>query len=148
MSLNDLDAPGLVAPELCYIRIETTEHWKKELLEQHRIKRIWDVYLYDSKSHTYCCEITPSYCLYLCDYAVEYEDDTDEELVDAADQEVSEAWAQSERTIYMHANLVDGHSDEDKDPQGITEDDEWGTPEQYDALIEEYQQAYRENPTW
>ena len=143
------DSPRTIKPELIFVRVDTTQHWVPDFLTKYSIKRICNIYLYDYRSHTHCCEITPSYSLHHCTYTVEHvEGFDDEEIIEEADGEVMVACSEDEAVIYMHVSAVDNIPDEDKDKKNpLTDDCEWESAEEYNQLIEDWIESYRGNPT-
>jgi len=137
-----------VKPELVFIRIDETEYWDAEFLKDNRIKKIWSIYLYDYREHTHLCEMTPSYCLWYVDFSVEFEDDVDHDDTEEAYDKVMESQCEQEPCQYAHVAVIDKHDDENKDTNNPIDDDEdWRTPEGYRALLDQYIEDYRGNPT-
>lgn len=94
MKQSEADAPE-IHPDFHLIALDETEDWiLPEYLEY--IERIETVYLYDKNSHTYCCEMRPSYCLYPIEVreVLKPEYQEDEDLRDRINQ-----------TILLHANM-------------------------------------------
>lgn len=53
-----------IAPEIVAVAIDETEHWNLSKFDTTHLLRIECVYVYDRTERTYCCEATPSRCLF------------------------------------------------------------------------------------
>ena len=55
-------------PNICFIGIDETAHWRIPSELKPYVARIYGVYSFDRNEHTHCCEFTPSYWLECVDY--------------------------------------------------------------------------------
>jgi hypothetical protein len=116
-----------VEPIWRVVEIDETRHWNPEIVAKCG-GRILSIYVYDASCRTFCCEITPSYELFLAAYAPRElpEDDAERERVF---DDLSQAQHEVESTIYMHCRDVERMTS--RDPYG---DDEWRTIEWAEEL--------------
>ena len=94
-----------VPPKWTAVRIDESQHCGEEFLERCGGK-VYAVYLVDMNSVTYCCEITPSYCMIPIDLvAGEYPDD--EASREKLYEELQQAMWETDMVSYMHCRSVD-----------------------------------------
>src|SRR5260221_6792761 len=97
------EATPIIQPDFKVIRFDHTEYWDEKIVARTKGGKLWSVYLFDKNQNTYCCELTPSYCLYFIECYAEMcngeqsPDDLDEEVRNEPDESV----------IYMHCGSVD-----------------------------------------
>lgn len=53
-----------IRPNWCFIRLKETSYWNLPEHLRPFVADIYGIYAFDRNSHTYCCEITPSYWLW------------------------------------------------------------------------------------
>lgn len=73
--------------------------WNTELLE--KAGKIWTLLVYDDAERTYCCELTPSYCLWPVEIVCEKNGLDEEEML-----ECNLAAGNDGGPIYMHCRSV------------------------------------------
>lgn len=78
------------------VRLDETQHWNQDVLKG---AKAYGVYLLDRAERTYCCELTPSYCLYPLYH---YADSEDESVLDVVDSEPMDR-----DPVYMHCSGID-----------------------------------------
>lgn len=88
-----------IKPVIRVLKIDETEHWS----EPYRAAagRIFSVYVYDARSVTRCCEITPSYALHFV------ESQTEQRVSDEVNDEMLVADCETPPVAYMHCHTVD-----------------------------------------
>jgi len=83
-------------------------HWPKgevpEIIAEDKVGRIFGMYLVDLKSHTHCCEATPSYAAYFVRNEAERGYANDELAEALADYLLGE---NSEQVSYFHCSCFD-----------------------------------------
>jgi hypothetical protein len=145
-----MNEPRTIAPIFKSVKINGTQHWDVEFLKKYGISEIWDVYIYDETTATYCCELTPSYALYPVDsFPVFKSDDVDEDVREEVYEQLDEArFADPEHVHYHHCSGIDSISDDNKHLQDISDvdKDEWDTEEEYNKLCESVCGEYSSNP--
>jgi hypothetical protein len=139
-------------PKFCSVRINETEHFKDWSEKYTFGGKIYGVYIYDANEQTYCCEMTPSYCLYPIGYTLEWDVMDLEEMaansgISTDDLEDVENMADKNVT-YIHCGSIDRLPDTDKVLQVdyALYPDEWD--ETYRYLLDKAQEDYRGNPDW
>ena len=93
--------------DLRAVLINETRYWRDDIAEE--AGEIWQEYIYDANTATYCCEMTPSYCLYRVNWptASNYYD-CDDDRNEALDLVLMEgAQFYGEATCYMHCRDID-----------------------------------------
>jgi len=138
-------------PELVIVKIQSTRDWDQEFVKKSQIKEIWDVYLYDQNERTFCCELTPSYCLNYMDTHAYFADGISDEDRDEAEESIMESTAWNDRVSYYHCSAIDSLPEEHKDrnnPLDDYDDTDWSDDEQYQAVIDDYIGYYRANPSF
>lgn len=108
------------------VRYDETQFWNKEFLERIGTKKVTAVYIFDENRRVNCCELTPSYELYI---AAAY---TDNHLSDDDHEEFEDSW-RHERGVgtYCHCAPVDEISEDYLEAENFEwelEDDEFGDP--------------------
>jgi len=93
------------------VKINETQHWNKEFLKRHNLKKMLGVYVFNSNEATHCCELTPSYCLYFIRTEYEFEVYPEDDIREDIDLEIIESDNNMDQTIYMHCRNVDKISD-------------------------------------
>jgi hypothetical protein len=137
-----------IPPEFVFIRLETTQYWKEEFLKKHKIKKVFDIHLYNQAEKTYCCEITPSYELNYVQTDAELEEGVEDDVAEAAHDAVMAESGNNELVSYYHIWAIEAMGDECKDKDNPLDDDaEWETDEQYLALLNEWVGEYSANPS-
>jgi hypothetical protein len=111
---------------LKYVEFDETQYWNEDFLNRIGTKKVTAVYIFDANRIVHCCELTPSYELYL---ATTY---TDNELSDDDQEEFDESWT-GERSVanYYHCSPIDEIAKDypiDDSFEWEFEDDEWGDP--------------------
>lgn len=103
------------------VRVDVTGHCGEEFVARCGGK-VYEVCLYDANERTYCCEVTPSYCLYPVDLtagSLPEEDAARERLF----EELLDARHELEDVCYMHCSDVDRLPEEDKvEQEGLERD--------------------------
>ena len=139
-------------PKFYAIRINETEYFKDWLEKYTYGGKIYGVYIYDANEHTYCCEVTPSYCLYPVGYALEW-DSMDLEEMAAKSGISTDELEEIENTIdenvtYIHCGSIDRLPDTDKvlqcDYSLESNSSDWD--ETYRYLLDKTEEHYRGNP--
>jgi hypothetical protein len=97
-------------PEMWCVKQDETEYWAQEFLAEHRIKRIFGVYVFNKQAAHYLCEITPSYELRPFSSQWEPQDNFEagefNEGFEKVDDAIREAEADDERWSYQHVSDV------------------------------------------
>lgn len=97
-------------PDMWVLKIDETRHWNG--LKDHKIRRVFGVYVLNKRAAHHLCEITPSYELHMFDSQYEQgwlpDDPNYESLNEAAQEHVRGGdWQQDSDVIYMHAPDVE-----------------------------------------
>ena len=128
-----------IPPNWTAVKIDESRDCDPEFLKRCGGK-CYQIYLYDANCVTYCCEVTPSYCMIPTDLVAEKypEDDGERE---ALYEELREVLSQIDGVSYMHCHYVDGMLDEAKHALQLSVDPEdWETELRgEDEAREEYQ---------
>lgn len=77
-------------------KMDETDYWTEEM--QRECGKIYGVYLYDETEYTYCCSLTPAYCLWFVEYQTE-------EITDRA-RECLWEWP-NEQVVYVNVRDID-----------------------------------------
>ena len=88
-----------MVPRLRLAYLDESADWAPDIIPV--TGRIAGLYLYDAHQHVYCCEMTPSYALYLVGYL------TERPVSETMQMLLLEATAEGQ-VSYMHAGRVDG----------------------------------------
>ncbi len=129
---------------------EDSSYWDEDLVERCG-GGIYGVYVYDFREETFCCELTPSYYLYLVEYFPEITPEEDEEREQLLNK-LGEVAASDDYNMYVHCSVIDRIPLEESSSQLVYEtkhqilvdyqspddpDDEWDTyQEALDKAIE------------
>lgn len=92
-----------IKPNYCLIKLDERQFWNEEISGQ--TKAMYGVYAFDRNERTFCCEITPSYCLVFVANDYEEIDDLSEEERDSLNEKVLSA--SNEPVTYMHVRTVE-----------------------------------------
>jgi hypothetical protein len=109
-----------IPPKWTAVRIDESQHCSEGFLERCGGK-VYGIYLADLNSVTYCCEITPSYCLIPVDLVAE-EYPEEEDGREALYCELLENLGYD--AVYMHCRDVDKMSDDNRSELSISLDEE------------------------
>lgn len=100
-----------IRPDFWLIKFDQTEYWHLEPRLMQYIKRIIQICLMDRNENTYCCEMTPSYCLFPVETRADLHDplydgsNASEQLRDEIESEISR-WQDAD-CFYIHCRSVD-----------------------------------------
>jgi hypothetical protein len=86
------------------VKIDETQYWSDEIKE--RVGKLYGVYLIDTNAHTYCCEVTPSYCAYFLYTTYDDPDDMDDLEAEAFDEMIRHADFNAADVSYFHVYSV------------------------------------------
>jgi len=107
---------------LKYVKMDETQYWKEDFLERIGTKKVTAVYIFDANRRVRCCEITPSYEMYL---ATNY---TDNHLNDDDYEEFEDSWRPEGigEVSYFHCYGIDEVAKDyaDKEDFEYNDDDE------------------------
>jgi hypothetical protein len=81
------------------IAVDDTKYWSDEI--RSGVDKIYTRYVYNDTECTYCCELTPSRCLFFVGFSPT--GDVSEELA----EKISEEECNFEDVCYMHCSFVD-----------------------------------------
>lgn len=104
-----------------------TEYYTIENKDKPFIKQIIAIYFYDAESHTYCCEITPSYLLENLSGDIIFSDDCPDDIKDELLNKY--IYSQEWDDAYMHCS----------DVKSIKNQHHYGPAENSDEVREYYQ---------
>lgn len=92
-------------PDWWLVKIDERQHWREDI--QAKTTAIYGVYAFDRNERTFCCELTPSYCLWFiaCDEVPSGE--PTEEQREALNELILTGSAQSEPVSYYHVRLIE-----------------------------------------
>lgn len=117
------------------VRVDVTGHCREDFVARCGGK-VYEVFLFDANEVTYCCEVTPSYCLY--PVSLEAGDLPEEEDVrNRLFEELIDARHELEDVCYMHCRDVDRLPDDDKVEQKGLE---------IDASFDDVHESYHQCP--
>jgi hypothetical protein len=136
-----------IKPDFKNVRINETHHYPKHI--QEKFGNIYSIHLFDKNENTYCCSLTPSYCLHYLGTVVEFKNSDDCEnpdLVNLRDELETESG--HELVNYYDCNHIDKLPAEDIDDCEIYDNSEWGTEKEYNNLLEDVIDSSRGNPSW
>lgn len=143
-------------PKFYSVRIDETETFKGWLEKYTFWGKIYGVYIYDANEVTYCCNMTPSYCLYPVGYALEWDGMDLEEMaaksgipydeLDYLENTIDE----DEIVSYYHCGSIDRLSETEKvlqvDYSLESNSSDWD--ETYRYLLDKAKETYRGNPDY
>ena len=100
-----------IKPDFQAVKLNVTRFYRIEKEDTSYIDAIWDVFMYDKNTHTYCCEMTPSYFLIHLYTTVVFKDELCKES-DAVSESIRDRIDQRycfEPTddCYMHVSDID-----------------------------------------
>jgi len=136
-----------IKPDFKNVRINETHHYPKHI--QEKFGNIYSTHLFDKNEHTYCCSLTPSYCLHYLGTVVEFKNDddhNDDDLVNLRDE--LETDPNYELINYYNCNVIDNLPEDDFDSCFTSDDEDWKTKEEYNDLLEHVMDSSRGNPSW
>lgn len=87
-------------PNLRLFKQDTTRYWSADM--QARVKKFFDLYIFDALNHVHCCELTPS-------YEMNYVGPTWEGVKDENDEDLCEdvmAAVEHDDVQYVHVRSV------------------------------------------
>jgi hypothetical protein len=134
-----------VAPAWHAVRINETGYYDEKFLGEHGVEKIWGIYVTNFNSHTFCCELTPSYELHFMGSMPE-DWPEDERKRESLFDDLSENDAHSSQVLYYHCSAIKALSDDCKHPIEIEEDDWRDDPE--DSGLEAAREVLQGNPIW
>jgi hypothetical protein len=127
-------------PDFRAMRIDETGDWADSIRAMLKGGKIWAVYVFDKNQVTYCCEMTPSYCMHLVEYYGEMGDGT--QTSDELNEDIQSAGI-DEPISYIHCSGIDKLA-EDKfvkialdgpyDPEAYDSRDAWYEEELQSAI--------------
>jgi len=90
------------------VKINETQHWNEKFRKDYGIKALFGVYVFDSESHTHCCELTPSYEMHFVHTQPDWHGELTEEQREDMYEQITEGdnYA-NEPVTYMHCSSVD-----------------------------------------
>jgi len=136
--LNAAPLPD-VADDWYAAQFNETRGWNLPVEYRPYVERIMGVYFYDATERTYCCEITPSYCLrFLYNYVV-FTSDTPDDVREELSERFSNDFAHDGEDLYMHCRAVDGIPSSRKRHYGATSPDCEDESDRQDEVREHYQ---------
>lgn len=139
-------------PKFYSIRIDETEYFKDWLKKYSFNGKIYGIYIYDANEQTYCCEMTPSYCLYPVGYHLEWDEMTIEEMAAKSgipEDEIDDLENSIDGDVtYIHCGSIDRLPETEKVLKCDYNlyPDEW--EETYRYLLDHTEENYRGNPDW
>lgn len=140
-----------IVPNFEIVKFEETEFYDATELTRLGIKKVYGIYLYDKNQVTFCCELTPSYCLYYVDFCYDNSSDlTDVQCEEAYDWLV-EANSGNEEVEYFHCSDIDVFPKEDRrewNPEDKKYEFTKETEDEYNKLRDDMISEYRMNPCW
>ena len=87
------------------LKIEQTDNWCESI--KNKVKRIFSVYLFDSKKRVHCCEFTPSFeCLFVESQA-EFFASTDDAEIENIEEEIRRGDFQTDMVSYLHCHKLE-----------------------------------------
>jgi hypothetical protein len=115
LSIRDQEPVGgdriQLLPEMFCLKEDETEYWDEAFRTQHKIKRIFGVYVFNRRKAVYACEMTPSYERRFfgsqwepCD---DFEDDDYSSKAEKIDDAIRDGNRGTEEWSYMHCSDVD-----------------------------------------
>jgi len=122
------------------VRLDETRHWHWDILNAILGKegKVYGVYIFDAMTHTYCCEMTPSYWLrHVYDFTSVF---LPESMLDEFDRHSTV----DSNDHYFHTTDIEAIDDGDKYDLGIF-GNLGDTPEEIEEQVREYVQG---NPYW
>jgi len=135
-----------VLPKIGAVRIDETHYWSEDV--QEKVDKVWGIYIFDKNTHTHCCEITPSYCLYNAGFAIEAPE-LDQDELEELEQDMYAGFC-TEPVTYMHCHSVDKMPEENFDWDFHLNEDEYNfdDDDEYQQMMDDMIQYYCGNPTW
>jgi hypothetical protein len=138
---------GWITLDARIVTLDETRHWNLEPQNMVYVERIETMYVYDANEVTYCCETTPSYCLYPIDTRVLFRDGI---LVPAHVQnkldEQIDYWKELDKVEYVHCHTIDAMAARPEEEfryrkmgPVCVDFNEMPYQDQIEALIEHYQ---------
>ena len=88
------------------LKIDQTKNWSDEI--QKKVKRIFGVFIFDSKKTVHCCELTPSFeCTFIGSQVDFIPDTTDKEIDNIEDEILQGEFHEVETVSYFHCHTID-----------------------------------------
>lgn len=131
-------------PKFVVVRLNETGYFSDEI--QKQVKSIHAHYLFDENSHTYCCELTPSYDLRWVGFDIE-EKDSCEKISQDLHETVADAYHREINDMYWHCRDIDKIEKENKKVfmQG-SDLDPWSKGYGDENILNEVIAAYQADP--
>lgn len=139
--MNAAHKEETIEPNWHAVAINETSYWKKEWIEEHGIESMYGVYIVNLNEVTYCCSLTPSYCLYFIESFPIHKDgvDPDEGERESIYSDTLDADCHTEEVSYFNCGGIDRLDDKWKDRLDVDLDDAETDNEKIDAVREHYQ---------
>ncbi|HBF33400.1 TPA: hypothetical protein DDW35_02430 [Candidatus Sumerlaeota bacterium] len=87
------------------LKIEQTDNWCEAI--RNKVKRIFGVYLFDSKRRVHCCEFTPSYECVFVESQAEFFDASDDAEIENIEEEIRRGDSQTDMVSYLHCHKLE-----------------------------------------
>jgi hypothetical protein len=98
-------------PEYHVVRIDESQHWDKEFLTYiGEDAKIISTYVFNHASATHCCELTPSYELYLVSTTFTVSEELSDEARDEIQERINSSNIDAEEVQYFHCRAIEGQS--------------------------------------
>jgi antirestriction protein ArdC len=108
--LDKMKGDSRLLPEMFCLKEDETAYWDEQFRREHKIKRIFGVYVFNRRKALHVCEVTPSYERQFVGSQWEGKDGYDAEDENAAekiDDAIREGDIGTEEWSYMHCSDVD-----------------------------------------
>lgn len=100
---NDENVPSLFR----LVALDISTYAKEKFVKQCGGK-VWAIFLYNKNEHTYCCETTPSYCLYFLRLEPQaYPNSDDETFFERFQNKLDIIGTEMEQISYYHTYDID-----------------------------------------